>query len=372
MAVEDNESLVSIILPIYNAERYLDQAIKSAQDQAYRNIEIICVNDGSTDGSLSIIKRHAEADSRIKVIDKENQGYGASMNRGIEESQGKWIAILEPDDWIEPGMLRDMLVFAAQFDEEVDIVKTPYWRIKNADTPQQRKLNCPYRLRVKQSKKPGTIHDIIPVFHNHPSIWSAIYRRDFLDENGIRFMPIPGSGWSDNPFLAETLCRAKRILYYDRPYYCYREGTDEESIRFHKNNPLIPFERWEQMLDIIEETGMDTDDILMAHYSRGFMYMSGVIEQVPLESNPDVMSATKHMFARMKPELVEAYPRISPGCRRLYAELRGMPAPKINHLQYIGNLVEQTIVNTRTIGLAPTLEGIGHYLSAYKNRTGGR
>lgn len=372
MAKEDNESLVSVILPIFNAERYLDQAMKSAQDQAYRNIEIICVNDGSTDGSLSIIKRHAGADSRIKVIDKENQGYGASMNRGIEASQGKWIAILEPDDWIEPGMFRDMLGFAARYDEEIDIVKTPYWRITDADTPQQLKLNCPYRLRVKQSKKPGTIHDVIPIFHHHPSIWSAMYRRDFLDENNIRFMPIPGSGWADNPFLAETLCRARRILYYDKPYYCYREGTDEESSKFHKNNPLIPFERWEQMLDIIEETGMDTDDILTAHYKRGFMYMSGVIEQVPLESNPGVVQATKHMFARMKPKLVERDSRISPGCRRLYTELLGVPDLKANHVQYLGSLIEQTIVNVRTIGPAVTLKSVEHYLSAYKKRTGGR
>lgn len=107
-----DEQLVSVIVPIYNAEPFLDQCLKSISSQTHKNLEIICLNDGSTDESLSIMQTHAAQDNRMRVIDKPNQGYGATCNRGIEEASGQWIAIVEPDDWIEPGMYADMLAFA--------------------------------------------------------------------------------------------------------------------------------------------------------------------------------------------------------------------------------------------------------------------
>ena len=128
---------VSVILPIFNTERYLDQALDSVSEQSLRSIEIICVNDGSTDGSLEIMQVHAAQDSRIRIIDKQNEGYGASCNRGISEARGRYIAILEPDDWIESNMLADMIAHADSFDQDIDIVKRPNWRIWMPDTPEQ-------------------------------------------------------------------------------------------------------------------------------------------------------------------------------------------------------------------------------------------
>lgn len=107
-----DEQLVSAIVPIYNAEPFLNQCLKSISSQTHKNLEIICLNDGSTDESLSIMQAHAAQDSRMRVIDKPNQGYGATCNRGIEEASGQWIAVVEPDDWIEPGMYAGMLAFA--------------------------------------------------------------------------------------------------------------------------------------------------------------------------------------------------------------------------------------------------------------------
>ena len=125
---------VSVVIPIYNAERFLDQALSSVEKQTHRNLEIICVNDGSTDGSLDIIKAHAARDDRYIVIDKQNEGYGASCNKGIEVAKGEWIAIFEPDDWIESGMYGDMLAFAGREcpDAVVDVIKTPYSPQKTA------------------------------------------------------------------------------------------------------------------------------------------------------------------------------------------------------------------------------------------------
>ena len=95
-----SESLVSIIVPIYNAGPYLEQCLDSIVGQMHDNLEIILLNDGSTDNSLSIMQRYAANDNRIKIIDKQNQGYGATCNRGLTEATGTWISIVEPDDWI--------------------------------------------------------------------------------------------------------------------------------------------------------------------------------------------------------------------------------------------------------------------------------
>ena len=89
-----NNPLVSIIVPIFNAEPYLKQCLYSILAQTYRNLEIICLNDGSTDNSLATMQAYAKQDERIRVIDKQNQGYGATCNRGLSEATGTWISII--------------------------------------------------------------------------------------------------------------------------------------------------------------------------------------------------------------------------------------------------------------------------------------
>ena len=130
-----SELLVSVIVPIYNAGPFLEQCLDSIVGQTHKDLEILLLNDGSTDDSLATMQRYAAQDGRIKVIDKQNQGYGATCNRGLKEATGTWISIVEPDDWIEPGMYADMLAFAEKFTEQgtpLDIAKTPYWRIAAA------------------------------------------------------------------------------------------------------------------------------------------------------------------------------------------------------------------------------------------------
>ena len=100
----DSQALVSVIVPIYNVEKYLDQCLDSIEAQTHRNIEVLCINDGSTDGSRAIMAAHAKKDPRVRVIDKENGGYGQGCNRGLSLAKGEWVSIIEPDDWIDPTM----------------------------------------------------------------------------------------------------------------------------------------------------------------------------------------------------------------------------------------------------------------------------
>lgn len=367
-----DESLVSIIVPIYNAGPYLEQCLDSIVGQTHKDLEIILLNDGSTDDSLATMRRYAENDGRIKMIDKQNQGYGATCNRGLAEATGTWISIVEPDDWIEPGMYADMLAFAAKFADEgtpLDIVKTPYWRIWMPDTKQQRKLNCSYKNRIHPPKQPFAIADAAHLLCHHPSIWSAIYRKSFLDERNIRFKEIPGAGWADNPFLVETLCQTDRIGYFDTAYYCYREETPEKSKNFAHSNTLLPLERWNDMMDVLERLDITDERILRAHNSRGFTYLSGIIEEVDL-THDDVRETAKHMFERMDADLVFSDNEVSPGMKRLYAGLRGIPCPRINPLPHMKGLVGQGVYNLKNTGVVNTLFATKNYLVKRARREG--
>lgn len=352
-----NEHLVSVIVPIYNAQPYLTQCLDSIIGQTHEELEIILLNDGSKDDSLDVMQQFAARDPRIKVINKPNQGYGATCNRGLAEATGTWISIIEPDDWIESTMYADMLAFATKFaqaETPLDIVKTPYWRIWMPDTSEQSKLNCSYKNRIHPKRQPFAITEAAHLLSHHPSIWSAIYRKSFLDEHGIRFREIPGAGWADNPFLIETLCQTDHIGYFDTPYYCYREETPEKSKNFALTNTLLPFERWNDMTDVLEQLDVTDERILRAHNSRGFTYLSGVIEEVDL-SHEDVRNAATRMFERMDESLVFADKEISPGMKQMFAELRGIPCPKINSWPYRMGLMKQGLYSMKNTGLGYTI-----------------
>ena len=356
---------VSVVIPIYNAERFLDQALSSVEKQTHRNLEIICVNDGSTDGSLDIIKAHAGCDDRYIVIDKQNEGYGASCNKGIEVAAGEWIAVFEPDDWIETGMYGDMLAFAGREcpDAVVDVIKTPYWVIRDPDSPQQAKLHCSYRGRIRPKKQPFRVADEPHLLGHHPSVWSAIYRKAFLDEFGIRFREIPGAGWADNPFLVETLCQARGIVYWPHEYYCYREETPDKTRAMAQSNPLLSFERWQDMADILDRIGEASPEVLTQQITRGFTNMATTLRYISLEDHPEVVSAMHAMFDRMEPSLVFADARVSPSAKRMFADYRGIKDAKISACQYWRNLASEAVYNVWNKGPKQTFRMIGGFLS---------
>ncbi|WP_172136059.1 glycosyltransferase [Adlercreutzia sp. ZJ473] len=352
-----DQPLVSVIVPIYNAEPFLEQCLESIEAQTCRSLEIICLNDGSTDQSLAIMRRHAAADDRIIVIDKQNQGYGATCNRGLDVARGAWIAIVEPDDWIEPDMYRAMLTFANRLKKPIDIVKTPYWRIINPDTKQQRKINCSYRRRVKPGEQPFAVNMAPHLLRHHPSIWSAIYRASFLEDRHIRFHEIPGAGWADNPFLIDTLCQTDRIAYLDEPFYCYREETEEKSRASALNNTMMPFDRWDDMMDVLERLGIEDATILQEQYQRAFTYYGGTIEHTG--ERADVLARMEAVMGRMtRPELVLGNPNLSPAQKELFADSLGIEAPARSNAVWARKLVGEAAYTLRNAGLAYTLNMI--------------
>ena len=360
--------MVSVIVPIMNVERYLDQCLSSIEAQTHRELEVICLNDGSTDGSLAIMQAHAARDPRVRVIDKPNEGYGATCNRGLSEARGEWVSIVEPDDWVEPGMYHDLLGLVDSLGGAVDVAKSAYWRVYE-DEKRPLKVKCAYYRRVRPKDQPFAVSAATELLSHHPSIWSAIYRRSWLEEKGIRFREYPGAGWADNPFLVETLCQTDRIAYLDEPYYCYREDTPEKVVSFAKRNPMLPLERWHDMMDVLERLGVTDEGVLQAQYLRGVTYCCSTIQAVGLDGD-GVRDAVRGVFSRMEPGLVYSDRRIKPGEKRLFAEVMGLPDPHVSEISYVPELFRQGFHRMRTCGLSYTLASVRQYLLHKSARVG--
>ena len=209
---------VSVIVPVYGVEKYLREAIDSVLNQTLTDLEIILIDDGGKDNCPAIIDEYAQNDSRIIAIHKQNGGYGQTCNLGLSKATGEYIAILEPDDYIDSKMYEELYKIAKEHNS--DIVKSCFYD----------NLQCDRLKRVKKVKwndyipedKSFTIKEYPYFLYYHPSIWTCIYKKEFLDKHNIRFVEAPGAGWTDNPFQVQTMCLAERINYTSNAYYYWR------------------------------------------------------------------------------------------------------------------------------------------------------
>lgn len=214
---------ISILIPIYNVETYLSQCLESVINQTLSNLEIICINDGSTDKSLSIIQDFAARDSRIVIIDKPNTGYGDSMNTGLKRAQGKYLAIVEPDDWIDTDAFAIMYHLAET--HHADLVKTNYYRTTTRHHQVQNQLIS----EISQLQTINPRNDRF-VFRFSPAIWSALYRRQFLIDSDIQFLPTPGASYQDLSFSFKVWLSAKRVVLSPQAFLHYRVDNSSSSI----------------------------------------------------------------------------------------------------------------------------------------------
>lgn len=215
----------SVIIPTYNVERYLEASLDSLRAQTLADFEAICVNDGSTDGSPDILRRYADEDARFRVIDKENSGYGASMNRGLDEARGEYVAILEPDDLFEPNAL-ELLVEAAQATGS-DVAKADFWLYWSA--PEERRERFGFTEGIPHNE-PVAPRDHLAAFYRKPSIWSAVYRRDFLEREGIRFTETPGASYQDAAFNFKVWATADQAVFLPDAVLSYRQDNEQSSV----------------------------------------------------------------------------------------------------------------------------------------------
>lgn len=218
---------VSIITPIYNVERYLPRCLDSLLSQTLQDVEFICVNDGSTDRSLGILNRYAERDSRIVVIDKPNAGYGHTMNCGLDTAKGEYIGIVESDDWVKPEAFEALYDLACEHGR-CDIAKANYFMCAQGEEPLFVE-NYPESL-CKKTLSPLDENGAA-VINSIPAIWSAIYRREFLENAGIRFLETPGASFQDTGFVFKCWLAADSFALMHEAFLNYRVDNAASSVK---------------------------------------------------------------------------------------------------------------------------------------------
>lgn len=264
-----NKPKVSVILPSLNVRPYIKECIESVIKQTLKDIEIICVDSGSTDGTLEILEEYSNIDSRIKLIKSDVQSYGYQMNLGMDYANGEYIGIVETDDYIEETMYETLYEYSEN--GLADIIKSSFFHLQGDKiTEDTSKKNLP---TTKFSA-----YDDPNILKSHPSIWAAIYKKSFLEKNNISFMEAPGGGWVDNPFLFETMLSTDNIIYIDKPFYYYRESNPNSSSN-NINDYTLPMRRMLNIFDILEKYGCNDEKILSTFYIRVFWHASELINE---------------------------------------------------------------------------------------------
>lgn len=380
---QNHQPLVSLVVPIYNVQDYLEQCLASIQSQSYTNLEIICLNDGSTDSSLALLEAYAARDGRLVIIDKANEGYGKTCNRGIAAAHGTWVGIVEPDDYLEPTMVQELvdLIQANGGEDQVDIARSAYWRVfgnqkngragvkaqvKNATGSAERRIPCAYKGRVKSKHQPESIDQMAQLLLHHPAIWTALYRKEFLTQNNISFKEVPGAGWVDNPFLIASHCCGARLVYTDSALYNYRENGYAEAATFAQCQPKIPLERWNDMMDVVDARNITSNAVLDALTLRGINYAlltkDALIWREEHDAagqiNSEVRDLLAKSFERMDAKRVFENPAISSTGKALFAQVRGIALPKDDKFARYAYLAKEGFFRVKNDGIAQTFKSL--------------
>ncbi len=217
---------VSVLVPIYNVQDFLPECLDSLVNQTLKEIEIICINDGSTDNSLDIIKQYAKKDKRIVIIDKKNSGYGDSMNQGLKKATGEYIGIVESDDFIELNAFESLYNIAKK--NNVEAVKSNFYEYL---TEKHKDIGKSNMFLLEEVDKVIDPREHRHVFYEQPSIWSAIYNNEFLKKNDISFLPTPGASYQDSGFNFKVWANTRRAYFTNDAFLHYRQDNPNSSVK---------------------------------------------------------------------------------------------------------------------------------------------
>ena len=252
-----NMPLVSIIVPVYNVERYLPQCLDSLVNQTYRNIEIICINDESPDHSSDILKNYAEKDSRIKIFEQKNMGLSGARNTGMKNASGDYVMCVDSDDWIDLETCERAVSVALK--HKADLVMWSYTR--EYDDRSAEKLMFWDDETVFDAKEVknqinrrlcGLLGEELanPDYANAiETAWGKLYRFSIIKDNRIEYVSERIIGTEDALFNLYATHYVKKAVYLKKPFNHYRR-TNTASLTSHYKEKL--FEQWQTLFDYME------------------------------------------------------------------------------------------------------------------------
>ena len=219
-AKENRRPLVSVIVPVFKAEAFLDQCVQSVLTQTERDFELLLIDDGSPDNSPAMCDAWAARDSRVRVIHKPNGGVSSARNAGLDAATGKFIVFLDSDDWAEPDYLSRLLALHTQTAEEGVLAVTDYQPFA-PDGPEAREFPAPFTARLDgPNADPQAFRDLIFGFRLFPP-YCKLYRRELIEALKLRFNTSIRTA-EDFDFNMRYLARVKSVRYEPAATYHYR------------------------------------------------------------------------------------------------------------------------------------------------------
>lgn len=294
--VIDMAPKLSVVVPVYNVENYLSKCLDSILKQTLEDIEIICVNDGSTDGSANILQDYKKKDPRIIVLEQENQGLGAARNTGIRTARGEYIGFVDSDDFIEPTMYEKLYEKACKFQLDIVLTNVNLYYTDSGTSACFRDWNF-YQAMSKSDYFTAMEH---PHIFQFIGVWDRIYRRKFLEEHSL-LNPV-NRIYEDVLFTVQTCIHAKKISIVNECLYYYRKNTGRSIVDKERENDSYKFDflknlkesrdflilnqKWEQVRK--EFLAFQFQGILYHQYNTQtrktfILFMSELSEILPLE-----------------------------------------------------------------------------------------
>ncbi|WP_292884646.1 glycosyltransferase [Methanobrevibacter sp. UBA212] len=290
---------ISVLIPVYNVSEFLDDSISCLLNQTFKDIELVCVNDGSTDNSLEILEEFSKNDSRIKIINKENGGCGSARNRALDEATGDYVYLYDPDDWIELDALEkvyksaiyndsDMVIFKANLIENNQITNSRSYFHLNKILKKKDYKRCSFNYRdVKRA-----------VLNMGFAPWSKLYRKEFIDSyDDFRFDL--GVAFDDVPFHVKSMSRAKRISFVNEYLYHYR-WDNLNSVNHKSSNSIDIF----KIIDIVE--GILKNEGIYEEVESDFckFIVNHVLFYIITADSEEYFLMTKERFSRIDEKFV--------------------------------------------------------------------
>lgn len=272
--------MISIIVPVYNVEKYLSQCLDSLMNQTYRDLEIICVNDGSTDESLAILEQYAAKDERLRIITQDNQGVSCARNMGMQEAKGDWIMFVDSDDWIETDCCQMVL----DVTQDTELVLFPYVReYRNSSAPKrflgneeiefdETNIHQLYERLIapkgKELRHPDNIDSL-------STPWGKLYCSEIIRDYHLSFVSTDEIGTEDLLFNVEYLKYVHRAFYLPESLYHYRKSTLSTLSSLYKENLD---KKWLRMFERIENviTPLNRPELIEALSRRKALCLLGL------------------------------------------------------------------------------------------------
>ena len=247
---------ISVIMPVYNAEKYLEKCLRTVREQSLKDIEIICVNDGSTDSSLNILKKVAKEDQRVKIIDKKNSGAGDCRNAGMKIAKGKYLLFLDSDDFFAKRMCE--LAYERIEKDNADIC---FFGARRYNMQTKKYENMPWVLRPEllPEHRPFEREDLGNKFFQMTSgaPWSKLFRREFVQKHKLQFQNLKNA--NDLYFVRSAMALADKMTYVNKHMVNYRFAAGDSTQAKKHKAPLEFYKAYKAVRAKLIEEGVYED-----------------------------------------------------------------------------------------------------------------